>query len=98
MLHFYKTYSKEETKTNSEKEKTKTYTQEDKTINFVLGGDMFKILEEYLHLQKTKSGINLALMEKEVELATECRRFIAGNNPKTVKMMAEVILGNINGR
>jgi len=64
---------------------------------------MHKIAKEYLHLLKTKTGLEKSIKKKEVELAKECRAIISYNKnceytKSRMALFAEIILEQINGR
>ena len=100
LFYFHETYKKEKAKISTKKE-TKTYTQEEKMTSTTSKSQYLNgILKEYLHLQKTKTGVAKALKEKEVELSNQCRKILMHKirwNSKTV-LMAEIILEHINGK
>ena len=60
---------------------------------------MANILEEYLHLQKTKSGVDEALKEKGAEVAKKCREVVSRESTaKNIKLLAEILLEKLNAK
>jgi len=54
---------------------------------------------EFLHLLKTKKGIEKSLNEKKVDLSKDCREIISSHErPPHLKKMAELILELTNGK
>lgn len=54
---------------------------------------------KYLHLLKTKKGIDKALHEKGLALSKDCREIVnSPDRPPHMKKMASLILEFINGK
>jgi len=58
-----------------------------------------KIAKEYLHLLKTKRGVDKSVVDKKVELSKECRKLVVRQKHDTSvpKVLAEIVLDFLNG-
>ncbi|HUU86114.1 MAG TPA: hypothetical protein VMX17_00005 [Candidatus Glassbacteria bacterium] len=59
-----------------------------------------KVATEYLHLLKTKKGIDESVRNKKIQLAKECRGLVAKQkyDGAIPKVLADIVLEYLNGR